>query len=98
MAKVQRRPGYLDRVSARSGSSEVVPAVRVVSWDFKDSPPFDAIEQCVNELLLEGAREIRLAEADTASDDFGLVISDRRLTRSQLADAWQHYLDSFEST
>lgn len=67
-----------------------------MSWDFKESPPFDEIEQCVNELLRKGAREIRLVEANTASDEFGLVISDRLLTDLQLADAWQHYLDSFE--
>jgi hypothetical protein len=67
-----------------------------VSWDYKESPPFEDIEQCVNELLQGGAKEIRFAEADTGSDDFGLVISDRSLTKSQLDDAWQQYLDSFQ--
>jgi hypothetical protein len=70
--------------------------VRVLSWDFKEQAPFDDIEQYVNELLQAGAKEIRFAEADTGSDDFGLVISDRSLTESQLADAWQQYEDSFE--
>lgn len=40
--------------------------------------------------------EIRFAEPDTSSDDYGLMISDRRLSESQLADAWEQYEDSFE--
>jgi len=72
--------------------------VRVVSWDFEEQAPFDDMEQRINELLVGGAKEIRLAQADTDSDDFGLVISDRRLTKSQLADAWQLYEDSFTNT
>jgi hypothetical protein len=69
-----------------------------VSWDFKENPPFDAIELFVNELLRGGTKKIRFTEADTHSDEFGLVISDRSLTKSQLTDAWQQYLDSFEPT
>jgi hypothetical protein len=66
-----------------------------VSWDWKEQPLIDVTEQCINELLVGGAKEIRLAEVDTSSDDYGLVISDRRLPESQLADAWQQYEDSF---
>jgi hypothetical protein len=64
--------------------------------DFEEQPPFDDIEQYVNELLEGGAKEIRFAEPDTSSDDYGLVISDRRLSESQLADGWEQYEDSFE--
>jgi hypothetical protein len=43
--------GYFERMSPHSGRSDIPPAVRVLSWDWKDSAPFDVIEQYVNELL-----------------------------------------------
>jgi hypothetical protein len=88
--------GIVSVCPAHTDPSKEAPAFRALSWDFEEQPPFDDIEQYVNELLEGGAKEIRFAEPDTSSDDYGLVISDRRLSESQLADVWEQYEDSFE--
>ena len=68
----------------------------MVIWDWKQDPPFEEIESCINDLLHRGATQICLADSAEGTDSYRLVISDRMLTQAELSVAWRYHLDNFE--
>jgi len=60
--------------------------VQMVSWDFKEGAPIDDIARAVQ--TASGGR-VHLYEVDTGSETCAVVVSDRELTPTQIAEIYE---------
>jgi hypothetical protein len=65
-------------------------AAECMSWDWRGQPDIDELDRIVANMTAGGRDRamLRIHEADTGSDQYGIVITDEDLTKAQVNERW----------
>lgn len=68
--------------------------VVVMSWDWREQPDLEQLDQAVR---LASGGLARVHTIDTGSDEYAIVVADHRITQAEAEAAWQARWDGEDS-